>query len=192
MSLQFMVASSITMTDLQPTPREAKLQALFLHWVADDAGRSLGALARKNKVPISEMVKHAQKFKWQKRLAEITNNAAERTDGIITEAMVDINKRQLNILRGLQVKGFEYLRTCIIDKPSDAIKMVLASIELERKVLGLGERTEDVATVMVERLKELEEGKKKQDPQKLEFEFDPEFVAEDLGDDEDDENSPET
>lgn len=175
------------MTDSQPTPREARLEKLFIHWATDDAGRSLGALARKNDIPVSEMVRHAQKFRWQKRLAAITSNAMERTDGVLVEAMVDINKRQLKSLRGLQQKGMKALEDAVITKPSDAIKMVLSAIEMERKVLGLGERTEDVATVMVERLKELEEGRKNK-PQ-IEFEFDADFVVEELGDDEDEETN---
>lgn len=168
------------MDKLEMTNREHRLELLFTQWVTDDAGRSLGALARKNDIPVSEMVKHAAKFKWQKRLAAITTNAAARIDGILEETIVDVNKRQITHLRAFQKKAWKYLEHAQIDKPSDAIKMMFESIKLEREILGLGEKAEDVATVMIERM---EQAKKKESAPKIEFEFCQDFVVEELGDD---------
>lgn len=143
------------------TPREAQLDGLFLAWLGDGASRSIAMTASKNGVPPGELVAHAQKFEWQKRLVVILNSARARAEDEAIEAIADINRRQLRGLRKLGAKAIEFLEAHPLDKASDAIKALQLSVELERQILGIGEKTEDVATVLAKRLEEARETKAK-------------------------------
>lgn len=143
------------------TPREAQLDGLFLAWLGDGASRSIAMTASKNGVPPGELVAHAQKFEWQKRLVRVLNSARERAEDEAVEAIADINRRQLRGLRKLGAKAIEFLENHPLDKASDAIKALQLSVELERQILGIGEKTEDVATVLAKRLEEARDKKAK-------------------------------
>lgn len=143
------------------TPREAQLDGLFLAWLGDGQNRSIALTASKNGVPPGELVAHAQKFEWQKRLVVVLNSAREKLTEEAVEGIADINRRQLRALRKMGQKAVEFLEAHPLDKPADAIKALALSIEMERQILGIGERTEDVATVLAKRLEEAKAKRKK-------------------------------
>jgi hypothetical protein len=162
------------------TDRDAQLEMLFTRWVAMGGSRSLTLVAQQAGIQPTELVIHAKKFGWQGRLVDTLNRARAISEDALTVAIADINRRQITALRELGARAIEHLRTAVFDKNSDAIRALVLAIEWERKILGIGEKTEDVATVLAERLKqaELADAKPKGGepaPPAIEFAFDKNF-----------------
>lgn len=162
--------------------REAQLDLLFTRWVAAGDARSLTLTAGEANVPAGELVAHAKKFKWQQRLVDTLNRARAISEDALTVAIADINRRHITALRKLGERAAKHLENAVFDKNADAIRALMLSIEGERKILGIGEKTEDVATVLAERLKQAEAGEarpkiKVDEPPQVEFKFDKDFQA---------------
>jgi hypothetical protein len=167
-------------------PREAHLETLFVQWAAAGDTRSIGAVARKNDIPAHELMHHAKKFGWQKKLLSIYSRAQDRVEDMLVESIAETNRRHLKLLRKLQEEAGKRAEGMVFDKPSDVIRAITSSVEMERKILGMGEKTEDVASMLAERLKQAEIEHSKE-PKKIEFDFDPEFVVEPLAEEDTDE-----
>lgn len=154
------------------------------------SSRSITLVAQQAGVQPTELVIHAKKFNWQGRLVDTLNRARAISEDALTVAIADINRRQITALRELGQRAIDHLKNAVFDKNADAIRALMLSIEWERKILGIGEKTEDVATVLAERLKQAElsdpkpriqvDPGDKPAPPAIEFQFDKDFQAGDV------------
>ncbi len=165
-------------TPTPSTPKEAQLEGLFAAWVSAGNSRSLTLTASQAGVSPSDLISHAKKFGWQQKLVGILNRARAHNEDALVETIVDLNNRHLKLLRLMGKKAEQFLTAFPIDKPADAIKAAMLSIEGERTILGIGDKTEDVASVLARRLEEAQKTKKltvTATPAEPEFKFNPKF-----------------
>lgn len=164
---------------LPTSQREIKLEDLFSRWVGAGAGRSMAALARDTGISTSELVRHARTFFWMQRLEAISKRASERTMEDMAETIAAVNVRHLSKLRALQEKAFKAMEHMQIDKPADAIRLMVETLKLERTVLGVDKGgDESLAEVLTERVKRITASAPTDDaaPHTPDFEFDPNFT----------------
>lgn len=158
------------------TPREEALEQLFVAWVGLGQGRNIATVAKNAGVPTTELVGHAKKFEWHKRLQGIVKKSEQRTLDLMEETIAQVNLRHVNRLRKMQEKAYDVLANAVIDKPADAIRLLLASTAMEREILGVKDQQNDAVSVLTEKLEKL--GLK--EASKSEFAFDPNYKAPEL------------
>lgn len=134
---------------------ERRLEDLFVAWVGMGQGRNIAAVARNAGVPAPMLVAHAKKFQWPSRLNMVAAKAEEKTMEMMSETIAQVNIRHVTALRKLQEKAFNFLETAVIDKPADAIRLLMDATKLERDILGIKEQQNDVATVLATKLEKL-------------------------------------
>jgi len=160
-------------------------------------GRSYEAVAEKYSVSKRGVVAHAQRDKWQERIAQLEQQARERADEQAAESLDAMNRRHLQEARFLQSRGLEGLKSGRFELYGAAGRLVEQGVNLERLIRGQAtERTETMATVArrecdrwLVRDGEATSGGDELDPSNDESSFDTERDSDDLdppeGDDED-------
>lgn len=171
---------------LELTTQEIKIEACFHEWATSE-NPSLGRIAREHGFPVSAVVTHAAKFLWRARMVEIASEASQRTREKLVETSADITAHHIRCFQTVGTKAFKALTGqpqgdgLVFDRATDAMKALVQCVEMERKLRGMGERSEDVASVLAEKMKQLEaQVQTTPGPKKIEFEFEAGFVAGDL------------
>lgn len=119
------------------TAREIQLEEHFLLWVGKpEHSRIYASFALEHGIGTTELVRHAQKFFWKQRTAELAQRV---TDAALLndEGMMDVKKRQLNALRKLLAKAILAMDNIVFDKPSDIIRAIDMCVKHEREILGM-------------------------------------------------------
>ena len=107
------------------------------------AERSYEALAQKYGVTKRAVSKLAAKERWQERLRDLERKARERADERVLETLEDVSARHLKVLRFIQNKAIEALKSMPLDSAMDAVRAYHSSVEKERLIRGEpSERTE--------------------------------------------------
>ncbi len=99
-------------------------------------GRSYESVASKFGVTKRAVTKLAQREKWAERLAELEKKARERTDEKVVESMEEMNSRHLKMMRVLQQKALEALRSMGLDNAMDAARALDLAVRQERLIRG--------------------------------------------------------
>lgn len=144
--------------------------------------RSYGALSRKHGIEPTEMMRHARGFLWGPRINALKIQQNEETSLPVAAeddgGVGQVNRQHLSMLKHLQAKAFNHLRDVAFDKPETALRMLIDSMKLERDIKGMSkDREDDLKSVMMARLKEMEKenGKKPDAPPEPEFPYEPDY-----------------
>ncbi len=121
--------------------------------------RSYRAVALKFQVTKRAIVKHARKWNWQQRIAEIQAQARADIVRDAAETPEDVDGRHLRILKAIESRALESLRALPIRTTFDAIRALVLSIRQERDLLGFDKaRADDPQPAITEDLLKNTEG----------------------------------
>lgn len=114
----------------------------FGFYVGLGSARSYAAVADRYGVAKKTVTRAAVAQRWQERLADAEAKARENTQKRIVETLEDVNDRHLKMLRAVQTRALEALRTMPLRTAADAVRALHDSIKTERVVIGEpGDRT---------------------------------------------------
>lgn len=100
------------------------------------AGRSYDAVAKRYQVSKRAVAKMAAKEKWQERLMEAEKKARDRTDEKVAETLDDMNARHIKVLRFIQGKAIDALKSMPLESAMDAVRAFTLSVQKERLIRG--------------------------------------------------------
>lgn len=113
-------------------------------------GRSHQALAEKLGVSKKAVSRCAKREKWQERLEEVERKARERTDEKLVEEIEEMNLRHLKVLRFIQGRSIETMKSLPLTSAKDAVHAFLLSMEKERAVRGVGGQPEKDVEIIIQ------------------------------------------
>lgn len=108
----------------------------FSFYFSLGAGRSYDAVAKRYSVSKRAVAKMAAKEKWQERLMEAERKARDRTDEKVAETLEDMNDRHIKVLRFIQSKAIDALKSMRIDSAMDAVRAYTLTVQKERLIRG--------------------------------------------------------
>ena len=108
----------------------------FGYYLSLGAGRSYEAVAQKYKVSKKAVTNAAAREEWQKRIEKIEREARERTDQQAVETLEQTNARHLKVLRFIQNKAIETLKSMPIGTAMEAVRAYSLTLEKERLIIG--------------------------------------------------------
>lgn len=108
----------------------------FAYYHALGSGRSYQGVAEHFGVSKRSVVDRAVKENWQARLAEVEAKARAAADDRIVETLDALNGRHLRMLRMIQGKAIEALKSMPLATAMDAVRALDMSIKQERTILG--------------------------------------------------------
>ncbi len=103
------------------------------------ATRSYAQLARKLGVSKRSVTAKAAREGWQARLREVETTARQRTEDRAVEDIAAIDGRHLKMVRAVQARSLEALRTMPMSNAVAAARALDLAVRLERKILGVPE-----------------------------------------------------
>lgn len=108
----------------------------FTYYVSLGPSRSYSAVADRYGVNKKTVTRAAVAQRWQERLADAEFKARENTQKKLAETLEDVNERHLKMLRAVQTRALEALRSMPLKSAIDAVRSLHDSIKNERLVLG--------------------------------------------------------
>jgi hypothetical protein len=119
--------------------------------------RSYQAVAEKFDVSKRAVSNLADREGWQARIVELERKAREQADAKALETLDDMNERHLKVLRFIQGRAIDALKTMPIESAMDAVRAYTMSVDKERTIRGEpSDRTQiDLAEVTREEMRRL-------------------------------------
>jgi hypothetical protein len=114
-------------------------QDAFDYFFALGPSRSHAAVAKHFGVSRKTVARRADDDSWERRVLELERKAREASEKKALETIEQLNERHLKVLKVLQGKALEALRSLAMDKPSDVIRALEVSIRQERAIRGIGD-----------------------------------------------------
>ncbi|MCB9492247.1 MAG: hypothetical protein H6674_09315 [Dehalococcoidia bacterium] len=108
----------------------------FTFYVGLGPGRSYAAVADRFGVNKKTVTRTALAQRWRERLAEVEAKAREGTHRRLVESLEEVNERHLRMLRAVQQRALEALRSMPLKTAIDAVRSLHDAIKNERLVLG--------------------------------------------------------
>ena len=108
----------------------------FEQFVALGAGRSYANLAAALGCSKRSVTARAGRENWQQRLAAIEAQARAKTEQKLAETTAAINERHLHVVRAMQGKALQALKSLPLGSGMDAIRALDLAIKAERVILG--------------------------------------------------------
>ena len=108
----------------------------FTYYVSLGPTRSYQAVADHFNVHKKTVTRTAKTEQWQDQLASVEAKAREGTQRKLVETLEQVNERHLKMLRAVQARALETLRSMPIKTATDAVRALHDSIKNERLVLG--------------------------------------------------------
>jgi hypothetical protein len=99
-------------------------------------GRSYGLVAKQLGVSKRAIAARAEKESWQARIAEEEQKARARAEKQAAESIETSNEKHLKVLRYIQGKSIEALKTMPIENAMDAVKAYSLALDKERLIRG--------------------------------------------------------
>ena len=121
----------------------------FAFYFALGPTRSYQAVAEHYDVSKRAVTSTALKERWQERLSDAERKARDKVDEKVVETLEDMNGRHLKVLRFIQNKAIEALKSMPIDNAMDAVRAFSLSLDKERTIRG---EPTDRSAVSVEEL----------------------------------------
>lgn len=115
----------------------------FEYYLGLGAGRSYDAVAKHFGVSKRSVLRRSQAENWHGRIAEIEAEALESARKKQVEGLEARTERHLKILRLIEAKALETLRSLSIGSCSEATKALDLVIKHERAILGLTARPQE-------------------------------------------------
>lgn len=122
----------------------------FSFYVSLGPERSYQAVADKYEVSKTAVTRYAVQHKWAERLDAIEKKARENSDQRLQETIEQLNERHLKVLKIIEHKALEALRTLPMDSAMDAVRAL--EITMRQTRLIRGEPTEHSAVEIVDLL----------------------------------------
>ncbi len=117
-------------------------QDAFFFYVGLGPARSYQQVADKYGVTKRAVVNLAVKERWQEQVGEMERKARQSATDKAQETLEEMSERHLKMLRAVQGKALEALRTFPLETASAAARALDASIKQERVIRGEpGDRT---------------------------------------------------
>lgn len=98
--------------------------------------RSYQAVAEHFSVSKRAVTGVADREKWQERLVEIEKKARDKTDEKVVETLEEMNVRHLKVLRFIQGKAIEALKSMPLESAMDAVRAFGLTLDKERTIRG--------------------------------------------------------
>ncbi len=115
----------------------------FDHYFALGTARSYQAVADHFGVSKTAVAKRAKKEDWQRRVEELEARAREANEQKTVETLESMNARHLKVLRVIQGKALEALKSMSLESAMEAVRALELTIKQERLVVAeIGERPE--------------------------------------------------
>ena len=108
----------------------------FDYYVGLGPARSYRAVAEKYGVTKRAVTKAAAREGWTERLAKIEEEARERSDQNLVNAMEEMQGRHIQTLRAIQRRALEALKQYPLNSAMEAVRAADLAIKLERLVAG--------------------------------------------------------
>lgn len=108
----------------------------FTFYASLGPGRSYQQVAEHYQVSKRAVTALADREDWQQRLAEIERRAREKADEKVMETLEDMNARHMKVLRFIQNKSIEALKTMPIESAMDAVRAYGLTLDKERTIRG--------------------------------------------------------
>ena len=114
----------------------------FTYYVSLGPSRSYSAVAENYGVNKKTVTRAAVAQRWQERLADAETEARDNAQRKLVESLDEVNERHLRMLRAVQQRALETLRSMPLKTAIDAVRALHDAIKNERLVLGEpGDRT---------------------------------------------------
>ena len=98
--------------------------------------RSYQAVAEHFSVSKRAVTGVADREKWQERLMEIERKARDKADEKVLESLEQMNERHLKVLRFIQGKAIETLKSMPLESAMDAVRAFGLTLDKERTIRG--------------------------------------------------------
>lgn len=108
----------------------------FQFYVSLGDDRSYSAVARRYDVSKRAVSKRATREDWQARLERIERDARERADQKAVETLEAMSERHLKVIRFVQGRALEALRTLPLSTGMEAVRALDLAIKQERTIRG--------------------------------------------------------
>jgi hypothetical protein len=108
----------------------------FTYYASLGPQRSYQAVATHYSVSKRAVTAMANREKWQERLVEIEKKARDKADEKVLESLEEMNVRHLKVLRFIQNKSIEALRSMPIESAMDAVRAFGLTLDKERTIRG--------------------------------------------------------
>ena len=127
-------------------------EGAFDYYVGLGENRSYEAVARQFDVSKRAITKLAARAEWPLRLERIEHEAREKSAKRLAETLDEMNERHLKIVKAVQGRALETLKSMSLDTAMDAVRALDLSIKQERLIRGEPtDRSETSIAEVVER-----------------------------------------
>ena len=108
----------------------------FAFYLGLGVGRSYQAVAERYSVSKRAIATCAEREKWQEKLADEEKRARAQAEKQAAESIETVNEKHLKVLRYIQGKSIEALKSMPIENAMDAVKAYALSLDKERQIRG--------------------------------------------------------
>lgn len=108
----------------------------FAFYLGLGVGRSYAAVAERYTVSKRAVAMRADKERWQDRIADEEQKARASAEKQAAESIETVNEKHLKVLRFIQGRAIEALKSMPIDTAMDAVKAYALSLDKERQIRG--------------------------------------------------------
>lgn len=108
----------------------------FAYYASLGPKRSYQSVAEHYSVSKRAVTGMADREKWQERLMEIERKARDKADEKVLESLEEMNSRHLRVLRFIQSKSIEALKSMPIENAMDAVRAFGMTLDKERTIRG--------------------------------------------------------
>ena len=108
----------------------------FSFYFSLGTGRSYQAVADHYSVSKRAVSNMAERENWQSRLADLERKARDKADEKALETLDEMNGRHLKVLRFIQSKAIETLKSMPIESAMDAVRAYGQTLDRERTIRG--------------------------------------------------------
>jgi len=119
----------------------------FAFYLGLGVGRSYQAVAERYSASKRAVAMRAEKEHWQAKLAEEETRARVAAEKKAADSIETVNEQHLKVLRYIQGKSIEALKTMPIQNAMDAVKAYSLSLDKERLIRG-GTGDQTIAVVV--------------------------------------------
>lgn len=123
----------------------------FTYYMSLGTDRSYAKVATKYGVTKRAVSKRAQADDWAGRAEKIQSESRARQDAGIVDAFDEMNQRHLKVLKVIQGKALEALRTLPLERATDAVKALELVMKQERIARGEPDEGNDSVEQVIRR-----------------------------------------
>lgn len=108
----------------------------FAFYVSLGVARSYQAVADRFGASKSAVAEIAERERWSERIREIEKKSGEAATKQAVDAIAEMNSRHLKLMKAIQARALETLKSMPIEDASAAVAAMIAACKQERIILG--------------------------------------------------------